>query len=150
MPQLSRYSDEHVEQLLSELSNVLETHKAPADLSPMVRSNMVTNLINSMSRRRSVRRFVFAVLCSLQSTTTRRTKDNQQLYMVTLRQPLPRKKSPQMVSWGHWFALFNMLLPWCSATLSFVADWPTTLGGRIFVASASWVTSVFWYLPAMS
>jgi hypothetical protein len=29
MPQISRYSDEHVEQLLSELTNVLETHKAP-------------------------------------------------------------------------------------------------------------------------
>lgn len=33
MPQLSRYSDEHVEQLLSELLSVLEKHKAPTDLS---------------------------------------------------------------------------------------------------------------------
>lgn len=47
MPQISRYSDEHVEQLLSELANVLEKHKAPADLSLMVLGNMVTNLINS-------------------------------------------------------------------------------------------------------
>ena len=47
MPQLSRYSDEHVEQLLSELTSVLETHKAPVDLSLMVLGNMVTNLINS-------------------------------------------------------------------------------------------------------
>ncbi len=29
--------------------------------------------------------------------------------MVTLRQPY-REKVSQMVSWGHWFALFNMLL----------------------------------------
>ncbi|VTP72392.1 Uncharacterized protein conserved in bacteria [Leclercia adecarboxylata] len=36
MPQLSRYSDEHVEQMLSELLNVLEKHKAPTDLSLMV------------------------------------------------------------------------------------------------------------------
>ncbi|VEB57024.1 Uncharacterized protein conserved in bacteria [Salmonella enterica subsp. enterica] len=45
MPQLSRYSDEHVEQLLSELLSVLEKHKAPTDLSLMVLGNMVTNLI---------------------------------------------------------------------------------------------------------
>ncbi|MDR9888744.1 YejL family protein [Pseudenterobacter timonensis] len=47
MPQLSRYSDEHVEQLLTELANVLEKHKAPTDLSLIVLGNMVTNLINS-------------------------------------------------------------------------------------------------------
>lgn len=47
MPQLSRYSDEHVEQMLSELLNVLEQHKAPTDLSLMVLGNMVTNLINT-------------------------------------------------------------------------------------------------------
>ena len=44
MPQISRYSDQ---QLLSELTNVLESHKAPVDLSLMVLGNMVTNLINS-------------------------------------------------------------------------------------------------------
>ncbi len=47
MPQLSRYSDEHVEQLLSELVNVLEKHHTPTDLSLMVLGNMVTNLINT-------------------------------------------------------------------------------------------------------
>ena len=47
MPQLSRYSDEHVEQMPSELLNVLEKHKAPTDLSLMVLGNMVTNLINT-------------------------------------------------------------------------------------------------------
>ncbi|EAV5729890.1 YejL family protein [Salmonella enterica subsp. enterica] len=47
MPQLSRYSDEHVEQLLSERLSVLEKHKAPTDLSLMVLGNMVTNLINT-------------------------------------------------------------------------------------------------------
>lgn len=46
MPQHSRYSDEHVEQLLSELVNVLEKHKTPTDLL-MVLGNMVTNLINT-------------------------------------------------------------------------------------------------------
>ncbi|WP_312669955.1 YejL family protein [Pseudescherichia sp.] len=47
MTQISRYSDEHVEQLLSELANVLEKHKVPTDLSLMVLGNMVTNLINT-------------------------------------------------------------------------------------------------------
>lgn len=47
MPQHSRYSDERVEQLLSELVNVLEKHKTPTDLSLMVLGNMVTNLINT-------------------------------------------------------------------------------------------------------
>ncbi|MBG0596010.1 YejL family protein [Enterobacter kobei] len=47
MPQHSRYNDEHVEQLLSELVNVLEKHKTPTDLSLMVLGNMVTNLINT-------------------------------------------------------------------------------------------------------
>ena len=47
MPQISRYSDEHVEQLLNEMLNVLEKHKTPTDLSLMVLGNMVTNLINT-------------------------------------------------------------------------------------------------------
>lgn len=47
MPHLSRYSDEHVEQLLSELVNVLEKHQTPTDLSLMLLGNMVTNLINT-------------------------------------------------------------------------------------------------------
>lgn len=47
MPQSSRYSDEHVEQLLSEMVNVLEKHHAPTDLALMVLGNMVTNLINT-------------------------------------------------------------------------------------------------------
>ena len=47
MPQSSRYSDEHVEQILSELTTVLEKHRAPTDLSLMVLGNMVTNLINT-------------------------------------------------------------------------------------------------------
>ncbi|ATM04492.1 MULTISPECIES: LPS biosynthesis-modulating metalloenzyme YejM [Raoultella] len=52
--------------------------------------------------------------------------------MVTLRQPY-REKISQMVSWGHWFALFNMLLAMVlGSRYLFVADWPTTLGGRIF------------------
>ncbi|KEA51585.1 MULTISPECIES: YejL family protein [Mangrovibacter] len=59
MPQTSRYSDERVESLLTELANVLEQHKAPTDLSLMVLGNMVTNLINSSvapAQRRTIAR----------------------------------------------------------------------------------------------
>ncbi|WP_411904541.1 DUF3413 domain-containing protein, partial [Salmonella enterica] len=52
--------------------------------------------------------------------------------MVTHRQRY-REKVSQVVSWGHWVELFNILL----ATLLgsrylFVADWPKTLAGRIY------------------
>ncbi|GAL57370.1 hypothetical protein YejM [Pseudescherichia vulneris NBRC 102420] len=44
-----------------------------------------------------------------------------------------------MVSWGHWFALFNILLAMVlGSRYLFVADWPTTLGGRIY----SWLSVI--------
>lgn len=46
MPHTSRYNDQSVEQLLTELTNVLERHQTPTDLSLMVLGNMITNLIN--------------------------------------------------------------------------------------------------------
>ncbi|WP_058911863.1 LPS biosynthesis-modulating metalloenzyme YejM [Entomohabitans teleogrylli] len=52
--------------------------------------------------------------------------------MVTNRQRY-REKVSQMVSWGHWFALFNILVAIAlGSRYLFVADWPTTLTGRIF------------------
>jgi len=52
--------------------------------------------------------------------------------MVTHRQRY-REKVSQMVSWGHWFALFNILLSLVIASrYLFIADWPTTLAGRIY------------------
>ncbi|MBB1201623.1 DUF3413 domain-containing protein [Enterobacteriaceae bacterium 89] len=52
--------------------------------------------------------------------------------MVTHRQPY-REKVSQMVSWGHWFALFNILLASVlGSRYLFVADWPTTLSGRLY------------------
>ncbi len=52
--------------------------------------------------------------------------------MVTHRQPY-REKVSQMVSWGHWFALFNILLSMVlGSRYLFVADWPTTLAGRVY------------------
>ena len=58
--------------------------------------------------------------------------------MVTHRQRY-REKVSQMVSWGHWFALFNILLAMVlGSRYLFVADWPTTLGGRIY----SWISVI--------
>ncbi|MFY4611036.1 LPS biosynthesis-modulating metalloenzyme YejM [Escherichia coli] len=52
--------------------------------------------------------------------------------MVTHRQRY-REKVSQMVSWGHWFALFNILLSLViGSRYLFIADWPTTLAGRTY------------------
>ena len=52
--------------------------------------------------------------------------------MVTHRQRY-REKVSQMVSWGHWYALFNILLSLViGSRYLFIADWPTTLAGRIY------------------
>ncbi|HHI2830006.1 TPA: LPS biosynthesis-modulating metalloenzyme YejM [Escherichia coli] len=52
--------------------------------------------------------------------------------MVTHRQRY-REKVSQMVSWGHWFALFNILLSLViGSRYLFIADWPTTLAGRVY------------------
>ncbi len=79
MPQISRYSDEQVEQLLAELLNILEKHKAPTDLSLMVLGNMVTNLINTSiapAQRQAIANSLPAPYSPL-STKTKRTKGNR-------------------------------------------------------------------------
>ena len=69
MPQSSRYSDQRVEQLLTDLVNVLESQHAPTDLSLMVLGNMVTNLINisvaPAQRRMIARSFAEALQASI-------------------------------------------------------------------------------------
>ncbi|WP_075181283.1 LPS biosynthesis-modulating metalloenzyme YejM [Pantoea sp. 1.19] len=50
-----------------------------------------------------------------------------------------REKVSQMISWGHWFALFNILLTLAlGSRYLFVSDWPGSLAGRIY-AYTSWV-----------
>lgn len=52
--------------------------------------------------------------------------------MVTNRQRY-REKVSQMISWGHWFALFNILLAiLLGSRYLIVADWPSTLVGRVY------------------
>ncbi len=58
--------------------------------------------------------------------------------MVTNRQRY-REKVSQMISWGHWFALFNILFALAlGSRYLLVADWPSSLAGRIY-AFASWI-----------
>ncbi|MCD1124568.1 LPS biosynthesis-modulating metalloenzyme YejM [Jinshanibacter sp. LJY008] len=58
--------------------------------------------------------------------------------MVTNRQQYKEKVS-QMISWGHWFALFNIILSLVlSSRYLFITDWPGTLLGRIY-ALVSWL-----------
>jgi len=58
--------------------------------------------------------------------------------MVTNRQRY-REKVSQMISWGHWFALFNILFALIlGSRYLFVADWPASLAGRIY-AYTSWI-----------
>ncbi|NIG62494.1 MAG: DUF3413 domain-containing protein [Serratia symbiotica] len=52
--------------------------------------------------------------------------------MVTNRQHYSEKVS-QMISWGHWFTLFNILLVLgLGSRYQFLTDWPSSLLGRIY------------------
>ncbi|MDR0218044.1 MAG: LPS biosynthesis-modulating metalloenzyme YejM [Enterobacteriaceae bacterium] len=58
--------------------------------------------------------------------------------MVTSRQHF-REKVSQMISWGHWFALFNILFSLVlGSRYLFASDWPGSLFGRIY-ALVSWL-----------
>ncbi|ACS86144.1 LPS biosynthesis-modulating metalloenzyme YejM [Musicola paradisiaca] len=58
--------------------------------------------------------------------------------MVTNR-PRYREKVSQMIGWGHWFALFNILLALAlGSRYLWVADWPASLAGRAY-ALISWL-----------
>lgn len=58
--------------------------------------------------------------------------------MVTTRKSYLEKVS-QMISWGHWFALFNILIALgLGSRYLFIADWPATLPGRLY-AIVSWL-----------
>ncbi|SFC90914.1 LPS biosynthesis-modulating metalloenzyme YejM [Pragia fontium] len=58
--------------------------------------------------------------------------------MVTNRQQYKEKVS-QMISWGHWFTLFNIILSLVlGSRYLFITDWPGTLFGRIY-ALVSWL-----------
>ncbi|WP_241608697.1 LPS biosynthesis-modulating metalloenzyme YejM [Rosenbergiella australiborealis] len=50
-----------------------------------------------------------------------------------------REKISSMISWGHWFALFNILLALVlGSRYLLINDWPASLAGRIY-AYCSWL-----------
>ncbi|MGE9552757.1 LPS biosynthesis-modulating metalloenzyme YejM [Erwinia amylovora] len=58
--------------------------------------------------------------------------------MVTNRQRY-REKVSQMIGWGHWFALFNIIFAFIlGSRYLFVSDWPASLAGRVY-AFTSWI-----------
>lgn len=69
MPVTSKYQDKNVEQILNDVVNVLEKHKASTDLSLMVVGNIATNIINNnlpaAQRQLIAEKFAQALLSSI-------------------------------------------------------------------------------------
>lgn len=72
MPVTSKYQDKNVEQILTEMVNVLEKHKTSTDLSLMVLGNLTTNIINNdlpkAQRSMITEKFVQALLASVDNS----------------------------------------------------------------------------------
>lgn len=66
---ISKYSTQEVEQILEEMVNVLDKHKAPTDLALMVLGNATTNLISqrvaSKQRKQLAESFAKALISSV-------------------------------------------------------------------------------------
>ncbi|ENM5888591.1 YejL family protein [Vibrio mimicus] len=71
MPITSKYSDEHVESILTEIAAVLNKHNASPELTLMVVGNIATNVLNqnvaALQRKVIAEKFAQALVSSLQS-----------------------------------------------------------------------------------
>ncbi|EEN98203.1 YejL family protein [Vibrio cholerae] len=71
MPITSKYSDEHVESILTEIAAVLNKHNASPELTLIVVGNIATNVINqnvaAAQRKVIAEKFAQALVSSLQS-----------------------------------------------------------------------------------
>ncbi len=69
MPITSRYSDEQVEAILTEIAAVLDKHNASPELSLMIAGNVATNVLNQnvpASQRKAIaEKFSQALMSSL-------------------------------------------------------------------------------------
>lgn len=65
----SKYSNKQIEQMLTEMVDVLDKHRAPADLSLMLVGNIATNVLNqevpAEQRKIIAEKFAQALLSSL-------------------------------------------------------------------------------------
>ncbi|MGD8109541.1 YejL family protein [Vibrio sp. TRT 21S02] len=70
MPITSKYSDEKVESILTEIAAVLEKHGAGPDLSLMIAGNIATNVLNqnvAASQRKAIaEKFAQALISSIE------------------------------------------------------------------------------------
>ena len=70
MPITSKYSDEQVEQILTEVAAVLEKHAAGPELALMIAGNIATNVLNqdvAASQRKVIaEKFAQALISSLE------------------------------------------------------------------------------------
>ncbi|MBY7832471.1 YejL family protein [Vibrio fluvialis] len=70
MPITSKYSDEKVETILTEIAAVLDKHDASPELTLMIAGNVATNVLNqnvaSAQRKAIAEKFSQALMSSLQ------------------------------------------------------------------------------------
>ncbi|MCP3698861.1 YejL family protein [Aliivibrio sp. S4TY2] len=70
----SKYSNKQIEQMLTEMVDVLDKHRAPADLSLMLVGNIATNVLNqevpAEQRKIIAEKFAQALLSSLDTPKT--------------------------------------------------------------------------------
>ncbi|AAW86144.1 YejL family protein [Aliivibrio fischeri] len=70
----SKYSNKQIEQMLTEMVDVLDKHRAPADLSLMLVGNIATNVLNqevpAEQRQIIAEKFAQALLSSLDKPKT--------------------------------------------------------------------------------
>ncbi|MCG3722877.1 DUF1414 domain-containing protein [Vibrio cincinnatiensis] len=71
MPITSKYSDEKVETILTEIAAILDKHSASPELTLMIAGNIATNVLNhnvaSSQRKAIAEKFAQALTSSLQN-----------------------------------------------------------------------------------
>ncbi|ELP5728817.1 YejL family protein [Vibrio vulnificus] len=74
MPITSKYTDEQVESILTEIGAVLDKHGATPELSLMIAGNIATNVLNqrvaASQRKLIAEKFAQALISSLQEPKT--------------------------------------------------------------------------------
>ncbi|ADV87074.1 YejL family protein [Vibrio vulnificus] len=74
MPITSKYTDEQVESILTEIGAVLDKHGATPELSLMIAGNIATNVLNQQvaasQRKLIAEKFAQALISSLQEPKT--------------------------------------------------------------------------------
>ncbi|MCC4236863.1 YejL family protein [Vibrio anguillarum] len=73
MPITSKYSDERIENILTEVAAILAKHSASPELTLMIAGNIATNVLNqnvAASQRKVIaEKFAQALMSSLETTT---------------------------------------------------------------------------------